>query len=273
MGSYLEQLIFCCNYMVYFICLSPTIVAYSTISTCYRTAFDFNRYPKWVITPWISFTGVYEPEANVYAIGLTFAGVCLLVVNYIFTNKLMNNKRIIKWHQLNYDYMDALISFILSYNLIIASIAVTIQAWINVPDQMVLDFLSPKIQTMKWFDTLSAFIHIQTAGIFFFGCILWHNIAVILTFNHRETNELKYSFYYKIFHVALQCFGGTVLFINLTAASYIIDPYEQTLIFQISVNLIGLCQYIVTASYCLFWISYAYDYYIANKLDVENKKK
>ena len=279
MSSFVDKIIFSFNYGVYLICLSPLIIAYSTISSCYDLAIKNNRYPDWVITPWISFTGVNKPESNYYAIGLTFAGLLLIIVNYIFTQKLMNNKYIININDIYFKHLgiDKIAPYILKYNLIIASIAVTIQAWINVDNTMLMEFLSPKLQKMKWFNSWDAIIHIGSAAIFFFGFIFWHNIFIIISFKYKTISKngykLKYSYYYKLFMLIIQYFSGLFLFWDMIFVCYIIDPYKYQYIFQFGVNLIGLCQMICTASYCLFWISFGFDYYVATSLTHNDKIK
>eukprot|EP01083_Nonionella_stella_P249841 863472_1 len=143
------------DYIVYLIFILPSIVSYITLTICYKTSFYYNRFPDWVYSPWISFTGVNKPESNVFAGGLTTAGLCIFVVNHMFTTKLMSHKDnngVVNTNHLNF-YLNHLLCHkyikyvvnkildcILSYNLIIAAIALCIQSWINVDNQQVLTF-------------------------------------------------------------------------------------------------------------------------------------
>lgn len=271
-----DQIVFSNNYMVYLICLLPSIISYITLTTCYKTAFAYNRFPEWVVVPWISFTGVNQPESDVFACGLTVAGLCLIFVNHIFATKLMNDKRVIDINHLNFHlndyihpnykyYVNTIIKWILSYFLIIASIAVTIQAWINVDNEMVLTFCSPEMQNMQWYPSYNAVIHIGCAAVFFFEFIFLHNVAVVLTFNYRNNQLLQYSFYYKVLILSLGLIFGLLCVGNVFYVSYIVDPIRSQKMFRFGLNGIGFCQYITTICDCLFWISFGFDYYVIAK--------
>eukprot|EP01084_Bolivina_argentea_P208620 355617_1 len=96
-----DQIVFRNNHLIYGICLLPAIIIYITLFTCYKLAFHYKRFPDWVYVPWISFTGVNDPEYNAFAIGFTVAGLCLILVNRIFTTKLLNNKLLFNRDHMN----------------------------------------------------------------------------------------------------------------------------------------------------------------------------
>eukprot|EP01084_Bolivina_argentea_P091051 163967_1 len=261
-----ERFLLQSDYIIYAICFLPTIVAYSTISLCYKTAFYYNRFPEWVVIPWISFTGVNFPESSIFGIGLSLAACCTYLMHYIFQKTIINNKQIINIGNIKNSlfskipYFESLISFGLKYNMLFASIGLSIQSWINLDNNILIEFFSPKMQTMKWYPNWSAFIHIFAAG-YFFIAIFSHNVAVVLTFN----KSLKLSYYFKLFIVWLSFTFTFIFFCSMIIVCYFINPYQHQTLFHFLINLIGLCQYIHVASDCAFSISYPFDYYITKK--------
>lgn len=282
--NFADHFIFRNTKLVYLIPLLPSIISSITLAICFKTAFANNRFPDWVTTPFISFTGVNYPESNVFAYGLTLSGISLLFVNHIFTTKLMTNKRIIDTNHFNFFlnlimdnyiccYMQtiihSIIDYILSYFLIIAAIAVSLQSWINTNNEMAMQFLSPSMQSMTWFDDKKTAIHIIAAGVFFFGFILVHNIVVVLTFNYRGNAWLRYSFYYKLLTLSVSMCAGLLLFWSIFWCSYIADPISSESMYRFGLNTIGFCQYLVTICDCLFCVSFAFDFAIAEKKKIE----
>ena len=188
----------------------------------------------------------------------------------------MNNRRIINTNHLNFipnpiimdnDIIKSIINFILSYFLIIAAIALSLQAWINTNNEMVMQFLSPSMQTMSWFDDAKTAFHIIAAGTFFFGSLFVYCFVVVLTFNYRENQLLRFSFYYKVIVLTVSMTAGNLCFLSIFWCSYIADPIQSEGAFHFGVNVIGFCQYVTTLCDCLFCASFAWDYAV-----VEEKK-
>lgn len=147
---------------------------------------------------------------------------------------------------------------IMSSFLVIAAIALTIQAWVNVDRQMVQLFLTPAMQSMNWFPTYAATIHIVGAAFFFFGFLFVFNVVVVLRFNGDEQPA---SWYYKIATLLMSMVGGLALFWHVFYTSYVVDPLSQESVFRDGINAIGFYQYVVVVADCLFLVSFAWDYH------------
>ena len=241
--------------VIWMISLSPTMFGYSTCIATYFVSMIEERYPEWVITPWISFTGVNAPESYIYAIGGTVTSISGAIVNYIYISFIMTNPDLTMQSKLKSVY----IKYPLIYNCFIASIAVCIQSWINLSNQFLLEFFSPKFQTMQWIPDWSSIIHVWCALIFF-GSVFWHQCLILFTFNIQTKNRyLIWSYYYKLFIVIIEFIVGNIFFWDMVFMCYVIDPFDQYELFHFGVNLIGFCQWIAVGSFCLFWISYAWD--------------
>jgi len=269
-----HTLSFSAEYLISLICLLPSIAAAITLTLCYQTAFHYDRFPHWVSSPWISFTGVHKPEADIFAYGLTAAGAATLCVNHVFNAYLMHDARVLNAKKLNFGLsylIDAHVPFASSLTwlvhaaldcimrsfMIVAAVALTVQSWINVDSHMVSLFLSPAMQSMSWFPTWAATIHIVGAAVFFFGFMFAFNVAVVLRFNAAA---LPASWYFKIAALVVSMGGGLSLFWNVYFTSCVVDPLLQQSAFRGGVNAIGFWQYVVTVADCLFIASFAWDY-------------
>ena len=107
-------------------------------------------------------------------------------------------------------------------------------------------------------------IHAVFAGLFY-QCMLVFNGAIVLVFNFRYNALLRYSFYFKVVVLVI---GGIAMGLCVPGVIYsnlIVDPFEQRDMFHFVCNLIGLLQYTVTMSLCLFPVSFALDYYAIQK--------
>merc|ERR1719242_523653 len=129
---------------------------------------------------------------------------------------------------------------------------------------MAMDFLSPSMQTMSWFNDEKTAIHIIAAGVFFFGSLLVYNVVVVLTFNYRQNELLRYSFCYKVVILGVSMIAGLLLFFCIFWCSFVADPVNGVSAYHFGLNAIGFCQYVVTICDCLFCVSFAFDYAVVN---------
>lgn len=113
------------------------------------------------------------------------------------------------------------------------------------------------MQSMQWFPTWAATIHIVGAAVFFFGSMFVFNVVVVLRFN---ADALPASWYFKIATLLLSMAGGLALFWHVFYTSCVVDPVLQQSAFRHGVNAIGFHQYVVCIADCLFIASFAWDY-------------
>eukprot|EP01084_Bolivina_argentea_P009266 17331_1 len=248
-------------------CIVCSLPLWTTVITFYQlydlSVNEQKRFPSWVVTPWISYMGVYNPR--VFAFGLTFVAIFAVIINYIFIqNVFMKNKLILTYNNKSYGNIDNIpktwIDWMLDHNIEISAIYMVITGWINVSDGTTKEFLSVNIQTMDFLAVeWEGFVHVSSVLVFF--ALLWlHDIIIIIRFNVTMNPWMYYSYYVKIFIVMLTAVAQITLGYSLFYVVFIVDTKTNIEAFYFGQNLVGFCQYVVVFSYGIFWTSLGYDF-------------